>query len=355
MVRTFLWQQDGWLSMPALPESLLTLGREIEEGDDALSRKIGFGLFSRQMADILAQELRASWRIEGEALSSRRLRSSIVRRLHLDVPEWRASAVSKSAKEEKAVAAAIAMMEAAGPVGESLLCSVHALLDDGAGRWGVFRDGPESIYDNEGTAVYTAPPPEAVPALMRRFCELVNAASGLPGVVRGALAHAWFAVIHPFEDGNGRMARMLLERSLVGSTESRFRPYGVSATLLEHRAEYYGFLDRLSDRNGLLEWTRFCLEATRSAQQKADIRADGILNFHRALATAEFSRDEEEILHVMVMNPGRSWTFFDATRDMEDAEAAEEAWNSLVARGIVRQGGLDWSSLSAGPHGTGPR
>lgn len=339
----FFWQCPGWFSVPELPEAVLGLGRELEAANGAPSHGIGRESSAWPAAEALSRELRASWRIEGERLDLPLLRSAVIRRLGLDVPEW----LSRGRREENAVSAALAMLEGRGDLDEDLLRHVHGLLAHGGGRrWGEFRDADE-VVACDGEIIYRAPPPEAVRPLMRRLCRFANdASSSLPAPIRAALAHAWFVVIHPFEDGNGRMARLLFERMAARTPETRLSPScGVSEAILARQQEYYARLAGLPEEDGMLRWTDFCLDAMRMARRQADIRADRILELGAILERGGFSDAEAYILRTMAMEPERIWTDMDATCGMEDGLVAEAGWNGLVDRGVIRRGGIVWEAL----------
>ena len=91
---------------------------------------------------------------------------------------------------------------------------------------------------------YEAPPASRVDAEMRRFLEWFNTRPGPEGLLRAGLAHLWFVTIHPFEDGNGRIARAIADKALAQSEHSSQRFYSVSSQIRKERTAYYDMLER---------------------------------------------------------------------------------------------------------------
>lgn len=151
---------------------------------------------------------------------------------------------------------------------EDLLRSLHFMMQsyDLGKRPGRYRKGDVHVVDEDrGRVVYTGPDPDVVPALMFELTEWLGTAGG-PAVVRAAMAHLNLVMIHPFRDGNGRMARCLqalvLARENVGAPEF----CSIEEYLGDHEQAYYDVLaevGRGSSRpaNDAAPWVRFCLVA----------------------------------------------------------------------------------------------
>jgi Fic family protein len=152
---------------------------------------------------------------------------------------------------------------------EGLINSLHFMMlkYDMTKGPGLFRPGNVYVqHEPSGTIVYEGPPPEQVPSLVREFVATLEGAQDLPSLVRGAMAHLNFVMIHPYRDGNGRMARIV--QSLVLSRD------GILAPEFSSIEEYLGrntqaYYDVLADVGGGLwqpqrdgrSWIRFCLTA----------------------------------------------------------------------------------------------
>ena len=101
--------------------------------------------------------------------------------------------------------------------------------------------------------VLPGPEPERVPGEMRAFLEWFNSPPDTDGVLRAATAQLWFSAVHPFEDGNGRIARAITDMALAQSQNSPMRLYSMSHRILRERDAYYHALE-----NAALETTGTC-------------------------------------------------------------------------------------------------
>jgi Fic family protein len=110
---------------------------------------------------------------------------------------------------------------------------------------------------------FEAPPAARMGREMQSFLEWFNADAGMDPALKAGLAHLWFVTIHPFDDGNGRIARAIADMALARSESSPQRFYSMSAQIREERAAYYGILERTQkgtmDVTAWLEWFLGCL------------------------------------------------------------------------------------------------
>src|SRR5947199_1446854 len=132
------------------------------------------------------------------------------------------------------------------------------------GRW---RPGPIFVYDDEREErVYVGPDAEQVPGLVDELLGFLNGNPGMPGVVKAAMAHLDLVMIHPFSDGNGRMARCL--QTLVLSARGVLSPEfsSIEEYLGRNRQDYYDVLAAVGEgewnpQNDTRRWIRFNLTA----------------------------------------------------------------------------------------------
>jgi Fic family protein len=119
---------------------------------------------------------------------------------------------------------------------------------------------------------YEAPPRDRLEPEMKRFLAWYNKPpQGLDGLLRAGLAHAWFELIHPFEDGNGRVGRALLDRALAQDERRAVRLYSMSARFMHVRDDYYAALQRLSTGSlDVTDWLRWFLEQFTAAAQVSE-------------------------------------------------------------------------------------
>ena len=123
-------------------------------------------------------------------------------------------------------------------------------------RAGAWRTGPVQVVSGHvgrERVHFEGPDPERVPGEMSAFLEWFNSPPETDGVLRAATAHLWFAAVHPFEDGNGRIARAITDMALARSQSSPMRLYSVSHRILRERDAYYRTLE-----NAALETTGTC-------------------------------------------------------------------------------------------------
>lgn len=197
-------------------------------------------------------------------LDPREVRSSIARRLGLD-----AAGLPKAGRDVEGVVEM--MLDATRNYGPALtaerLCDWHAALFP-TGRSGMSRitvgawrpsgSGPMQVvsgpYGRERVH-FEAPEPERLPAEMARFLDWFNGPSLLDPVLKAGVAHFWFVTVHPFEDGNGRIARAIADLALARADGTKERFYSMSAQIEAERKEYYFQLE--AAQRGDLDITRW--------------------------------------------------------------------------------------------------
>jgi Fic family protein len=246
------------------------------------------GLEARQEAELsaLTSEVVKSSAIEGERLPPDEVRSSVARRLGISVGGLSAPS--------RAVEGVVRMMldatqRYADPLDAERLFEWHrALFPEGAtreriavGAWRRDERGPMQVVSGslaEPRVHFEAPSAELVPTEMERFFEWMNAPSALDPVLRAAVAHFWFVTIHPFDDGNGRIARAIADLALARADGRRERFYSMSAQIEAERAEYYRQLER-AQRGGLdiTQWVVWFLGCLDRSFTRAEAAMDRVL------------------------------------------------------------------------------
>lgn len=214
--------------------------------------RLGFDL--QRKAELLAttEEAIKSSEIEGEILNPESVRSSVAR--HLGVSD------AAIGREDRQVEGIVEMTLdatknfAASLTRDRLFGWQAALFPSGysGGRaikvngWRDDAQGPMQVVSGVGgreRVYYEAPPAARIQAEMEAFLEWYNTPHPSDGIVDAAVAHLWFVTIHPFEDGNGRVARALAEMSLARSENSPQRFYSLSGQIRRDRADYYESLE----------------------------------------------------------------------------------------------------------------
>ena len=234
---------------------------------------LGFSLRSEAVLQTLTEDVLKSSEIEGEKLDKDQVRSSIARRLGLDI--------GGLIPVDRHVEGVVEMMlDATGhfadPLTEERLFSWHsALFPTGrrgmtkiaVGRWRDDQSDPMQVVSGpigREKVHYQAPQAKRVPEEMSAFLNWFNGPQSIDPVLAAGLAHLWFVTIHPFEDGNGRIARAIADMALARSENSTQRFYSMSAQIRLERNAYYDILER-TERSSLditpwLEWFLGCLD-----------------------------------------------------------------------------------------------
>ena len=213
---------------------------------------LGFDLQLMAEVEAVTEEAVKSSEIEGEILNPDSVRSSVARRLGMPegaiAPEDRRAEgiVEMTLDATKNFATSLTRERLFGwqaalfPTGRSGLVAIKVggWRDDAHGPMQVVSGafGHEQVY-------YQAPPAVRVEAEMEAFLAWFNGPQTTDGIVHAAIAHLWFVTIHPFDDGNGRIARALADMSLARSESSAQRFYSLSGQIRRDRSAYYGSLE----------------------------------------------------------------------------------------------------------------
>jgi Fic family protein len=289
----YLYQRKEWPKMTWDAERLAGPLANVRHRQGRLIGRmegLGFSLRNEAVLQTLTEDVLKSNEIEGEKLDRDQVRSSIARRLGLDV--------GGLVVVDRHVEGAVEMMlDATGhyaePLTEERLFGWHtALFPTGrsgmtkiaVGRWRDVQSEPMQVVSGpigREKVHYQAPEAQRVLGEMAAFLKWFNAPPAIDPVMAAGLAHLWFVTIHPFEDGNGRMARAIADMALARSEKSSQRFYSMSAQIRLERNAYYEVLER-TQQGGLditpwLEWFLGCLD-------RAIDGAEGILAgiFHKA-------------------------------------------------------------------------
>jgi Fic family protein len=264
------WPRFGW-SRERLVEPLASVrhrqGRLIGRME-----ALGFGLRQEAVLKTLTADVLTSSAIEGEKLDAEQVRSSLARRLGIDIGALKPA--------DRNVEGIVEMMLDATrhydqPLTAERLFAWHAsVFSTGRSgmsriRVGTWRDdstGPMEVVSGpvgRERVHFEAPPAARMGREMQSFLEWFNADAGMDPALKAGLAHLWFVTIHPFDDGNGRIARAIADMALARSESSPQRFYSMSAQIREERAAYYGILERTQkgtmDVTAWLEWFLGCL------------------------------------------------------------------------------------------------
>lgn len=220
---------------------------------------------NKASVEAFAEEVSKSAEIEGEKFDPEHVRSSLCRRLGLDFPD---SGKPVPQAVDGAVSVILdAVMKAGGKLTEKRLFGWHAALFP-TGYSGLYKISTGKYRKGEMQVVsggfgrekvhYRAPAPALVPGLMRDFLSWYNASDGMDLYVKAAVAHVWFVMIHPFDDGNGRLSRAISDMLIARSDGPGAKFYSVSNAIMQERKRYYSLLESLGHSDGdLTEWVEW--------------------------------------------------------------------------------------------------
>jgi Fic family protein len=233
---------------------------------------LGFNLRQEAVLQTLTADVLKSSEIEGERLDAEQVRSSIARRLGIDIGALKPA--------DRNVEGIVEMMLDATrhyekPLTAERLFSWHAsLFPTGrsgmakirAGAWRDDRTGPMEVVSgpiSKERVHFEAPKAARLNGEMQTFLDWFNSNADLDPVLRAGLAHLWFVTIHPFDDGNGRIARAIADLALARSENSPQRFYSMSSQIRQERAAYYDVLEQTQkgtmDVTPWMEWFLGCL------------------------------------------------------------------------------------------------
>jgi len=309
---TFIHQRPDWPSFRWDREALSALLAATRYRQGHLVGRIeamGISLRDEALLQTLTEEVVSSSAIEGERLDRETVRSSAARRLGLALAGLRASdrrvdgVVEVSLEATASYASALtqdrlfAWHAALSPTGRSRLSKliVGAWRKDDKGSMQVISGpiGKERVH-------FQAPGADRLAWEMEAFLDWHERKDDTDPVLRAALAHLWFVTIHPFEDGNGRIARAIADLNLARSESSAQRFYSMSAQIQEDRADYYEALE--AAQRGELEvtdWLLFFLGCLGRAFDRAEKTLSVVLRkaaFWERHAAVSFNQRQRKIL-----------------------------------------------------------
>jgi Fic family protein len=237
--------------------------------------------------------------IEGEALPPDEVRSSIARRLGLDV-----AGLVPSTREVDGVVTMLldATQRYDAELTTERLHGWHAALFPSGysgmhritvGGWRTDADGPMQVVSGALGAEHVhfeAPPAPRVPQEMEQFIEWMNTPSSLDPVLRAAIAHFWFVTVHPYDDGNGRIARAIADLALARADGMPTRFYSMSAQIVAEREEYYRRLAMAQrGEEDITSWITWFLACLDRAFDRAEISLARVMRNAKVWETANAS------------------------------------------------------------------
>ena len=326
---TYVWQHPAW---PALTIDAAVLSQDLSNARLEQGKLLGMleaiGLQAGQEVarELWVQEAMATAAIEGEKLDLEAVRSSVAHRLGL----------AELPTADRHVDGLVQVMADAtehyqAPLTEERLCLWQAALFPGGsanlrritvGRYRDHADAMQIVSGRLGKEVvhYEAPPSAQVPQEMAQFlawfalvpsvpdatsAALSERAPGLHGLARAALAHLWFETVHPFEDGNGRLGRAIVDMALAQDMGAAVRVFGMARQMMSARAAYYDALQLAQRSTGgaaldVTPWVLWFVQAFTQgciASQAVVKQALEKAEFRQRAATAGVNARQSKVLN----------------------------------------------------------
>ncbi len=251
----YIWEKPDWPTFTWDSEGLSNLLARVSRAQGRLLGRmeaLSFKLRSEAHLRTLTEDVVRSSEIEGERLDTDQVRSSIARRLGIDagglvpadrvvegIVEMMLDATGNYTKP-LTVKRLFAWQASLFPTGRSVMHEIKV------GTWRDDRTGPMQVVSGpigKQKVHFEAPPAARVPREMKEFLRWFEKPGNTDPLLIAGLAHLWFVTIHPFADGNGRIARAIADMALARSEESSQRFYSMSAQIRHERNDYYTRLE----------------------------------------------------------------------------------------------------------------
>ena len=287
----YLWQRDDWPRWRYNHQRLAPLLAQVHQAQGhLLGRMHDMGMDLRDQATlrVLTEDVLKTSEIEGETLNPDSVRSSIARRLGVDI-----GALAPVDRHVDGVVDMVldATQEHNTPLSAERLFGWHAALFPTGysglakirvGHWRDDAQGPMQVVSgplHRQKVHYEAPPAQLLDAEMADFLSWFNGEQTDDPVIQAGLAHLWLVSIHPFEDGNGRIARAVGDMALARAERSTQRYYSLSAQIQRERKAYYDRLEATQKGDmDVTDWLEWFLGVLRRAVEQAQQTLDTVLS-----------------------------------------------------------------------------
>jgi len=312
----YIWQSHDWpnwqFDLAALAESIASVSRA--QGI-LMGRLADAGMPMRDQASLsaLTEDVIKTSEIEGEILNHASVRSSIARRLGGDI----GTLVPVDRDVEGVVDMVLdATTHCHDAVSTERLFGWHAALFPTGysglnkitiGAWRDDRSGSMQVVSGpigRQRIHFEAPPANRLKREIDQFLHWLNSSTNEPALIKAGLGHLWFVTLHPFDDGNGRIARAIGDLLLARAEGGAPRFYSVSAQIQKERKAYYDILERTQKGDlDVTEWLAWFLNALQRAVDDAERALDGVLyktRFWQRMATLSMNERQVKVLNKLL-------------------------------------------------------
>lgn len=350
----YIWQAPDWPRWRYDLATLAGLMAKVSHAQGLLAGRLAdVGMSVRAQASLaaLTDDVIKTSEIEGEHLDTGSVRSSIARHLGVDI-----GALAPVDRHVEGIVDMVldATSNSQAPVSEVRLLGWHAALFPtgysglsriNVGAWRDDANGPMQVVSGavgRRRVHYEAPPATRLQAETSRFLDWINGTPAEPPLIRAGLGHLWFVTLHPFDDGNGRMARAIGDLLLARADGSPQRFYSLSAQIQREREAYYQILERT--QKGSLDvtaWLTWFLSALHRAIGQAQHTLDAVLTktrfWQHYTGTPLNDRQSKVVNRLLDGFDGKLTTSKWAAIAKCSADTALRDINELVSRGMLRR------------------
>lgn len=304
----YIWQNPTWPKFSWNSNEIISLLSKAKKAQGLIIGQTQF-LNLDDQADIIVEETFATSAIEGESLDRNSIRSSVAKRLGLPTAGLPEVKQNSDGVVEILMDATINHI---GPLNELRLFGWQAALFPtgfsgihkiNVGKWRLGKNPMEVVSGPMGREKvhYVAPPSSQVSKDMTKFLNWWNSPpKDLDGLLRAAIAHFWFVSIHPFEDGNGRIARVITDMALAQDEKTSIRLYSLSTQIMKEKKIYYNILESTQKGKGdITEWLKWFLEMfLRSLENSKNLIEKSIFigNFYSHFSETALNERQKKVI-----------------------------------------------------------
>lgn len=308
----YIYQNADWHSFRWCGEKVNNLLLDIQKAQGYLLGKmdvLGFEVKNNALLNVLTENILKSSEIEGEILNKEQVHSSVARKLGLDF--------NQNINVERNIEGIVDMMfdatqNFAQPLTKERLFGWHAsLFPTGysgmykidVGQYRSDKNGPMQVVSGhlgKEKIHYEAPNAEVLSEEMDYLIDYINNDEINP-IIKAGIAHLWFVVLHPFDDGNGRIARALTDMQLAKNDNSSYRFYSMSSQIQKNRKSYYEILEKTQKGSmDITNWLVWFLENLLLAINSSEDILKGVLKraeFWQKNINTTFNERQKKVLN----------------------------------------------------------
>ena len=350
----YIYQNADWHSFTYFGDKIQNLLLEIKKAQGYLLGKmdaLGFDVKNNALLQVLTENIIKSSEIEGQILDKHIVRSSIARRLGIDlggetpisrdiegVVEMMLDATqnyTQNMTKERIIGWHAALF----PTGFSGMYKINV------GNYRTDKQGPMQVvsgYAGKEKVHYEAPPAEFLEFEMQDLIDYINSETEEDYLIKAGIVHLWFVILHPFDDGNGRIARALTDMMLARSDDSKFRFYSMSSQIQKNRKSYYEILEKTQKGTmDITNWLVWFLENLLIAIQSSGEITNNVLKkaeFWQKSANIVFNERQIKVLNRFMDNfEGNLTTTKWAKMCNCSQDTATIDINELIAKKILKR------------------